>query len=63
MYFLGIVIEEIIAQIPSTIIVLASSFFMLQNLHFNLDSFLILLINIDSWFYWMAIWSILWGHS
>lgn len=44
--FLGTVIEEIIAPIPSTIVILASSFFMLQNLPFNLDSFLILLINI-----------------
>lgn len=44
--FIGTVIEEIIAPIPSTVVVLTSSFFMLGNLPVDLGSILSLILYI-----------------
>lgn len=44
--FFGSVLEEIIAPIPSTAVIMGSSFFIMENIPFSFQAFQVLLLNI-----------------
>ena len=53
--FIGTVIEEIIAPIPSTVVILASSFFMLHSLPISIESIGSLVLYIELLLYWLVV--------